>query len=174
MTNCLLTTGSYRLRLTPILLEKDLLSHLSFLFFHLELLWNTMADIQIDFSDQQKLNFALEKMKVKWKKINITSNHRGWQGITQHKLNVTVLPKTMACRRKCQGENPRDFYIWHKPAGSTFNTTRKKVERVVSNLRKVKLWFIKENWMSVSEMTNVKGEKWLRCISNADVAVDWQ
>ena len=133
-----------------------------------ELLWNSLSQTRTDVHDDQvKLNYALDSCNIEWynQGRNIES-----QSITgkcaKNKLNelqVTVLPKSLICR-KCK-KHLNSYYVWHS---RTKRVGDMKMKIAISGQK----WFLNElivledgGLRESKESEQLKGREWLQSIS---------
>ena len=114
-------------------------------------------------NDQAKLNMALKAMNIVWS--NGTNGLRrpilreAWQGSGRGGFTATVLPSTVVCRRECSRHLRSLYYAWHKGGTQTRDGKRKYAAAAG-------LWYLRSDWMAVSDRTTARGLRWLKAIAH--------
>ena len=132
-------------------------------------MWNTLSQTRNDTHDDQvKLNYARENCKIKWFNEGRNINNQAITGECARGklagLKVTVLPRTMICRR-CKKQT-KSYYVWHNRAKRRGDV---KVKTAVSG----NTWFLKDSvvvedgiFKESEETEKLKGHMWLSAISS--------
>ena len=127
--------------------------------------WEAMSQVlRKTTSDQAKLNMALKAMNIVWN--NGTNGlHRpilreAWQGSGRGGFTATVLPSTVVCRGhgECSRHRASFFYVWHK--GGKHETGKRKYAAAA------RLWYLRSDWMAVTDGTTAHGLLWLKAIAH--------
>lgn len=103
-------------------------------------------------SDQERLNYALEELHVKWKKRDGNLEGVCWNG-----LAVTLLSAAYVCRNKCSRSKISSYYVWHK-AGQ--KNSRSKQKTALEG----RLWYLHDNWSIHCAERDLVGVDWLKCL----------
>jgi len=111
--------------------------------------------------DQYKVNAAFERMKLKWSSTSHSQTtfdlSTEWRGSGQ--VQVLILPLRVICRQRfCEEKKIKSYHIWHK--GSNVKTAEAKRESVQYG----GLWFLKDNWRTLTVQSHLSGIKWLKFI----------
>ena len=107
------------------------------------------------YQDQTILNYALDNMTINWD--NSDTSRKESRGKAGKGLEVVALPQIQVCRKDfCEESNESDYYVWHKGG----REESAKVERAL----KSGVWYLREDWEAVSEMSSEKGEQWLKTL----------
>ena len=112
-------------------------------------------------SDQARLNTALKGMDIIWNNGSRTVpiSKEAWGGIGRGGLTLTVLPSIIVCRQDCSRHLLSSYYVWHK--GGKRNRDGKQKYAAGAGL-----WYLRPDWMAVSNRTTDNGFQWLRAIAN--------
>ena len=119
-----------------------------------------LCDIEAT-SDQARLNTALKGMDIIWNNGSRTVpiSKEAWGGIGRGELTLTVLPSIVVCRQGCSRHLLSSYYVWHK--GGKRNRDGKWKYAAGAGL-----WYLRPDWMAVSNRTTDKGCQWLKAIAN--------
>ena len=125
--------------------------------------WESMSKILPEVTnDQVRLNVALKAMNVKWSN-SLHGSYRSilkeaWQGKGRGGFTVTVLPSTVMCRtRDCPRRRRSLYYVWHR--GGKHEDGKRKYAAAAG------LWYLRTDWMTVSNGTTTNGLQWLKAIT---------
>lgn len=114
--------------------------------------------IDTDYADDQLLlNRALNNCHIQWQSGDKNIEHEFIEGRCSNGLRVTALPYSNICRYRCSSDLPPKHYVWHKAAP-------KKNMGKVAMAKKGRVWFLKNNWMSLIAIDGQRGTKWLHSI----------
>ena len=99
--------------------------------------------------DQNSVNFAFEKLGIKWRDVYATSHIEDVYdtvfGYGTH-LKVALLSFDLVCRQTCTISKREDYYVWHAMAIGVNRT----VERKQSQAAVGQAWFLNPNWEDLS------------------------
>ena len=132
-------------------------------FFFSEQYWEGMSKVlPKSASDQAKLNTALKAMDIKWSTGSNGSRRsilkEAWQGKGRGGFTVTVLPSTVMCRaRECPRRRRSSYYVWHR--GGKHEDGKQKYAAAAG------LWYLRTDWMTVSNGTTTNGLQWLKAVA---------
>ena len=126
----------------------------------LERMNQVLHDIEAT-SDQARLNTALKGMDIIWNNGSRTVPilKEAWRGIGRGGLTLTVLPSVIVCRQHCSRHLLSSYYVWHK--GGKRNRDGKRKYAAGPGL-----WYLRADWMAVSNRTTDSGFQWLKAIAN--------
>lgn len=110
-------------------------------------------------NDQIRLNYGLDVLHITWRGRTRNELHSEVVGTCKNELTATVLPYNVICRYGCQHNRRKQYYIWHK--GGNRDKRSKK-----AGAEQGHTWFLKNNWKEISHTSSLKGQAWLRYISN--------
>ncbi len=109
--------------------------------------------------DQFRLNYALKDMGITWtgeQSIGIAE----WTGTGISGFSAKVLPTRIFCRTKtCVRKSQDQYYIWHQGGDMA---GRDKLSSAKHN----RVWYLKEDWELVSNVTAALGAAWLKEINH--------
>ena len=117
--------------------------------------------------DQLVLNYALDQMGIRWTKTNRGNDPLAteWHGRGSSNLKVTLLPQRIACRhRNCKLELQRQYYTWHRGSKGAVKENGHH-DLVVKAAKLDGVWFLKSNWLSISQNSTPSGMGWLKSVS---------
>jgi len=126
--------------------------------------WEVMSRVLPEATnDQAKLNLALKAMNIKWSN-DANGLHRpilreAWEGSGNGGFTATVLPSIVVCRRECSRHLRSFYYIWHKGGIQTRDGKWKYAAGVG-------LWYLRPDWMAISNRTTAHGLQWLKAIAH--------
>ena len=125
--------------------------------------WESMSKVLPEVTnDQVRLNVALKAMNIKWNN-SFHGSYRSilkeaWQGNSMQGFTVTVLPSTIMCRaRECPRRRRSSYYVWHR--GGKHEDGKRKYAAAA------KLWYLRTDWMTVSNGTTTNGLQWLKAVT---------
>ena len=124
------------------------------LLFFTDLLWHLMARINNP-DDQTKFNLALDECDITWHK---EEGGMATHGQCRNGPKVTILSNDLICR-DCSNNDPTGIYVWHQ---RTKRDSRKR-EHMATEARG-KTSFLREDWNTISNTTNLSGVDWLMSI----------
>ena len=126
--------------------------------------WESMSKVLPEVTnDQVRLNVALKAVNVKWSN-GLHGSYRSilkeaWQGNGTQGFTVTVLPSTIMCRaRECPRRRRPSYYVWHR--GGKHEDGKQKYAAAA------KLWYLRTDWMTISNGTTTNRLQWLKAITN--------
>ena len=125
--------------------------------------WESMSKVLPETTnDQARLNVALKAMDIKWSTGSNGSRRsilkEAWQGKGRGGFTVTVLPSTVMCRaRECLKHHRSSYYVWHR--GGKHEDGKQKYAAAA------KLWYLRTDWMTISNGTTTKGLQWLEAVA---------
>ena len=125
--------------------------------------WESMSKVLPETTnDQARLNVALKAMDIKWSNSPIGSRksilREAWQGSGRGGFTATVLPSIVVCRGGCSRHFRSHYYVWHK-GGKQSRDGKWKYAAVAG------LWYLRTDWMTVSNRTTGSGRQWLEAIA---------
>ena len=159
--------------------ESQTLYNILFAHAHTEQLWNAISEVMSrrrisrksnSPDDQLVLNYALEKMGIRWTKSKRGNDPLGteWHGRGASNLKVTLLPQRIACRHtNCQMKRQRQYYTWHRGNKGALMKNGRHFW-MVKTAKLDGVWFLKDNWYSFSQNSTLSGVEWLKSVSNLE------
>ena len=123
-----------------------------------EYYWEATSKVQPgSFSDQERMNYGLRALHIKWQGGGGGGGRKEARGLCQNSLSVTLLPYSFACRSNCRRSEKESYYVWHKGGPRDRDSKMKNAD--VGGV-----WFLSTNWNSVCR--EGRGLAWLRCITS--------
>ena len=128
--------------------------------------WESMSKVLPETTnDQARLNVALKAMDIKWSNSPIGSRmsilREAWQGSGRGGFKATILPSVVVCRGGCsrhfRSHNYTSVYVWHR--GGKHEDGKRKYAAGAG------LWYLRTDWMTVSNGTTTKGLRWLKAVA---------
>ena len=117
---------------------------------------------KIGVDDQYGINVALDRMGVRWNQMN-NGYYEGHTTSDNTTLTVTVPPQSVFCRKNCNSELLKQYYVWHK-------TVRQKVGKAKRARMIVdRVWILNDNWNASLRDGTLKAEQWLMNITRPRV-----
>ena len=137
--------------------------HVSLLPAHAEDYWEaTSREHLTSFSDQERMNYGLKAMNVRWTLNRATASDEV-PGVCSNGMTVTLLPYTVACRASnCKKSGKSSYYVWHKGGHRDGDSKMRNAE--VGDT-----WFLRGDWQMACK--DVAGYQWFKCISNHFILV---
>ena len=100
---------------------------------------------------------ALDRMGMKWNRMN-DGYYEGHTTSGNTTLTVTIIPKSLFCRRGCNSELLKQYYVWHPYFRKI--TMSKRTKMTLDHV-----WLLNDNWNASLRDSTLKTEQWLKSIT---------
>ena len=98
-------------------------------------------------------------MGVKWNQKN-DEYYEGHTTDGNTTLTVTVIPQSVICRKECNSELLKQYYVWHPYLYFKKKTMSKRTRMTINHV-----WILNDNWNASLRDSTLKTEQWLMNIT---------